>query len=184
MDWILAPFPALLLVIVSTLGAYVAMVAMTRVTGLRSFSKLNRFDFPVTIAIGSVLAAMIISDDPPLIQGLFALGALFLIQLGTGELRHRFKAFEHLIGNKPRLVWVNGAPLWKAMHKAKITELDLYAKLREANVVDPSDVHAVVAETNGEVSVLYGPRGSQLAPAMLKGVIGAELLDEDRNRDL
>ena len=47
-------------VLVGTL-AYVALVAMLRISGKRTLAKLNAFDLVVTVAIGSTLATILLS---------------------------------------------------------------------------------------------------------------------------
>ncbi len=55
--------------------------------------------------------------------------------------------------------------------KARVTKGDLRSKLREANVLDLSQVRAVVFETTGDVVVLHSSDQSQsLEPWLLKDV--------------
>lgn len=42
------------------------------------------------------------------------------------------------------------------MRKARVTESDLWSKLREANVLNLNQVRAVVFEATGDISVLHG----------------------------
>lgn len=51
---------------------------------------------------------------------------------------------------------------------ANVSLNDLYAKLREANVLDTKDVHAVILETSGDISVLHGAK--ELDKKILHGV--------------
>ena len=50
-----------------------------------------------------------------------------------------------------------------------MTEADLRAKLREANVLAMDEIRAVVMESTGDVSVLHGPPGS-LSRELLRDV--------------
>jgi len=50
----------------------------------------------------------------------------------------------------------NGEISEKALAETRVARSDLIAKLREANALDWSKVHAVVLETTGDVSVLHG----------------------------
>ena len=57
------------------------------------------------------------------------------------------------------------------MQAARVTQDDLFAKLREANTLSMSEVRAVVLETTGDISVLHGPEnGRPLEDAILFGV--------------
>ena len=50
----------------------------------------------------------------------------------------------------------NGEILEDNLKKCKVTISDLKAKLREANVIQISEVKAVVFESTGDISVLHG----------------------------
>ncbi len=61
------------------------------------------------------------------------------------------------------------------LKKAKMTESDLWGKLREANVFQFSQVLAVIAETTGDVTVLHTNDDVQdIQPELLRGVIAGE----------
>lgn len=175
-DWISMPPSAIVVVLTKTVGIYIALILLTRLAGLRSFSKMSGFDFAITVAIGSVVASTVLAKDPPLAQAIVALIALFVIQMSLAWARKRSSFIEGLISNAPRLIMLRGQMIPDQMRRAKVTENDLYAKLREANVLDFSQIEAVVAETTGDISVLHrGKNEQRLAPALLEGVIGREL---------
>lgn len=177
LDWVTDTHTAFWGVIVTVIGMYLSLGILTRLAGLRSFSKLSGFDFAVTVAIGSVLAGTILTKDPPLFRGALSLAALFGVQILVAWLRVHVGFIRELTGNTPRLVMANGEVIKSQLRKAKITEADLRSKLREANVLSLSQVAAVVAETTGDVSVLHrSPNDPPLDPALLRGVIGIEHL--------
>ena len=103
-----------------------------------------------------------------------ALAVLFVLQMSVATLRVHSDLFEGSTNNKPRLIMANGEMLRDQMAKARITENDLLGKLREANVLDFSQVDAAVAETTGDISVLHRGRGdTPLSDNLLDGVIDA-----------
>ncbi len=170
-DWITAPWHALGLVLVSTAGIYLSLVLFTRISGLRSFSKLSGFDFAVTVAIGSLVATVLVAKDPPLFQGIVALAGLYAVQIGVGVLRHRWSWFSGLVDNEPLLLMDGEEILHDNLRKGSMTQADLRAKLREANVISLEEVRAVVMETTGDVSVLHAsPEGPELDEALLDNV--------------
>ncbi|MEI8665572.1 hypothetical protein P4S81_12945 [Pseudoalteromonas sp. B28] len=65
--------------IIGVLG-YVALVFWLRVSGKRTLSKWNVFDFVVTIALGSILASVIISKSVALLEGILAFVVLIGLQ--------------------------------------------------------------------------------------------------------
>lgn len=179
MEWVLTDFRSIALVVVSSVLAYMALVALTRLMGLRSFSKISSFDFALTVAFGSLLASIIISSDPPLGQGLTALATLFFIKWLVASARQRMRFARGIVDNDPLLLMARDQILSDNLKKAQITEDDLRAKLREANVLDLNQVRAVVMESTGDVSVLHGPAdGPPLDLSLLREVRDAHRLSE------
>ena len=158
---------------VSAVGIYAAVILYTRLSGLRSFSKMSSFDFAMTVAVGSLIATTVLTPDPPLLQAAAALAALYLLQLGLAWLRVRFEAVGSTVDNQTVLLMQDGRIL-DAMRTAAVTRNDLIAKLREANVLRLEQVRAVVMET-GDISVLHADDGDQrpVDDEILEGVRGA-----------
>ncbi|ETX14059.1 hypothetical protein OCH239_05310 [Roseivivax halodurans JCM 10272] len=144
------------------------VIAMSRVFGLRSFSKLSGFDFAVTVAMGSVVASGITAlDKSPWIPAV-ALLAIFVWQMLVAPLRTHFRTAEDAIDNHPLMVMENGDILEANLHKASMTRADLWAKLRDANVGDLSRVQAAVVEVTGVFTVLHGHE--KISDELLDGV--------------
>jgi uncharacterized membrane protein YcaP (DUF421 family) len=146
---------------------------------------MSSFDFAITVAMGSLIATVILSENPPLLQGIVGLAALFGIQITVAVLRSRTQAAAEVIDNDPLLLMAGSEVLHENLRKARITEDDLTAKLREANVIDYTQIRAVVMESTGDVAVLHAdPDGPDLAPGLLSDVRDAErLLDKQNVRD-
>jgi uncharacterized membrane protein YcaP (DUF421 family) len=184
--WITTTGAAALMVVVTTVGIYAALLLFTRTAGLRSFSKLSSFDFAITVAMGSVVATVILSEDPPLVQGVVGLASLFAIQSLVAVLRNRFGRVRWAVDNTPLLLMAGSEVIPENLHAAQMTRDDLRAKLREANVIDRDHIRAVVMESTGDVSVLHAPSdGPDLDPDVLRGVDGTTHLwngNTDRDR--
>jgi uncharacterized membrane protein YcaP (DUF421 family) len=175
--WINTTGTAVVMVLASTVGIYLSTVLLTRLAGLRSFSKMSSFDFAVTVAIGSVIATTILSKSPPLLQSIAALACLYGVQMAVAAMRTRWSFIRTGVDNAPLLLMAGQEIIEENMHKAKVTEADLIAKLREANVIDLKQIRAVVMESTGDVSVLHCPPGGpDLDEWLLKGVGGGERL--------
>lgn len=173
-SWIVTSWAAVAMVVASTAGIYLAVVTLTRIAGLRSFSKISSFDFAVTVAIGSILASTLVAEDPPLLQAAVGLTSLYAVQMGVAILRRRSAGVRRAVDNTPLLLMDGPRILSENLDRARITEEDLRAKLREANVLQLDEVRAVVLESTGDVSVLHGPpEGSKLDPRLLEGVRNA-----------
>ena len=175
--WITTSLSASFMVVLKALGIYVTLVLFTRLAGLRSFSKMSSYDFAITVAFGSVLASAILTKNPPLVQSIVALAALFLLQYVVSLLRTRFDAMARAVDNGPVLIMAGSEILHDNLRAARMTEDDLYAKLREANVTRRNQVRAVVMESTGDVSVLHAEADDPpLEADLLHGVRYADRL--------
>jgi uncharacterized membrane protein YcaP (DUF421 family) len=58
---------------VITIMAYIALIAMLRISGKRTLSKMNAFDMIITIAMGSTLANVTLNKQVALVDGILAL---------------------------------------------------------------------------------------------------------------
>ena len=177
--WISTTATASLMVVLTALGIYLALILFTRLAGLRSFSKMSSFDFAVTVAFGSLLASTVLAKDPPLLRSIVALGTLYLIQYGTSQFRYRSSFVARLTDNAPILLMAGPEVLHDNLAKVRMTEDDLRSKLREANVIHREQVRAVVMEATGDVSVLHAdPDGPDLELGLLSSVRGTERLKD------
>ncbi len=145
---------SIFLICACAIGIYLAIILYTRISGKRSFSKMSSVDFAMTIAIGSIIASVILTPSVSLTEGLIALGAVYLLQLFTSILR-LINPIQKVIDNKPILLMDGDRILTDNMKKARVTLGDLRSKLREANVIQSSQIRAVVFETTGDIAVLH-----------------------------
>lgn len=142
------------LVVVSSALMLVGIIAVVRVIGLRSFSKMSSFDFAVTVATGSLLASVALSQSA-LVDGVVAVATLLGVQALIAVGRQRI-GLTRVVDNKPLLLMAGPEVLHENLRQARITTGDLRAKLRENGVLHTDQVRYVVLETTGNVSVLHG----------------------------
>ncbi len=154
-EWITSSLDVLWPTLISACLVYIIIILYTRIFGLRSFSKMSSFDFAMTIAIGSLLASTAVNKSTSVAQGGVALLALFFLQTAIAFLRRKFNWFSKAIDNQPVLLMRGSQILHDNLKKVHLSEDDLRSKLREANVLNYSQVKAVVFETTGDVSVLH-----------------------------
>lgn len=148
----------------------VAVILLTRLNGLRSLSKQSAFDFPITVATGSLIATTIVSQDVPILVGVVAAAGLYAVQAIISLSRLGSGLFKETVDNTPILLMEGDRIDETALRKARLTREDLIAKLRAAGVTDPAQVRAVVFETTADVSVLTGPPEAAVHPLLMEGV--------------
>lgn len=171
-NWIYASLPILEKVVISVIVIFSIIILITRISGLRTFAKMSSFDFASTIAIGSVLASVIMSTDNSLLKGGLALAGIVTFQSLFSYVVRRFKPIRNLLTNDPMLLMYKGEILEENLKKTNVGEDNLIAKLREANVIHFGQVLAVVLESTGDMSVLHSSEFDELPERLLYGVVG------------
>ena len=141
--------------IVGTL-AYGFLVATLRVSGKRTLAKLNAFDLVITVAFGSTLASILLSENVALAEGVTALILLVLLQYAVTALSVRSGRFARWVRSEPTLLLRDGEPLRNAMQDARITREELETVVRIEGRRDLSSVSAVILESDGSFSVIDG----------------------------
>jgi uncharacterized membrane protein YcaP (DUF421 family) len=168
--WFEASTTSLIAIVLTAMGIYFATIIFTRLAGKRSFSKMSSFDFAMTVAIGSIIATTVLSKSVSLLQGIIGLAAVYILQVLVAILR-KLEIVQKLIDNKPLLLMDGEEILQENLKKARVTESDLRSKLREANVLEHSQVRAVIFESTGDIAVLHSKDEQvKVEDWLLKGV--------------
>jgi len=136
--------------------AYATLVAILRISGKRTLTKLNAFDLVVTVALGSTLATVLLSKSVVLAEGVLAMALLVLLQFVITWLSVRSPGFRNLVKSEPTLIMRQGEFLDGAMRAQRITRDEVMAALRSNGVIDASQAAAVVLETDGSIAVIKG----------------------------
>ena len=139
--------------IVGTL-AYVALIAGLRVSGKRTLSRMNAFDLVVSVALGSTLATIILSEDVALAEGLVAFGVLIGLQYVITWLSMRSSRIAHVVKAEPTLVFFRGAYLYDQMRAMRLLEAEVLAAVRGQGIASLSEVEAVVLESDGSITAM------------------------------
>jgi uncharacterized membrane protein YcaP (DUF421 family) len=161
--------------------AYIVVVVVLRLTGKRTLSRWNAFDFIVTVALGSALANVILSKDVSLAQGAVAFTLLCLLQLFVTWLSVRSDRFQQLVKSMPALLLLDGAFQSEAMSRERVTEAEIRSALRGQGLCAVEEVAAVILETDGTFSVV--PRwtgGSRSALVDVPGISGGSTERSER----
>lgn len=153
-SWLFTSWSTVGWIMLSGLVMLLIVVAFIRVTGLRSLAKMSSFDFAVTVAVGSILGA-VVASSPSIADGTLAIGTLLVVQWAIAQCRRRSFG-SRLVDNTPLLLVRDGEFIEEALTTARVTRSDVIAKLRQSNVHRMNEVIAVVIETTGDISVIHG----------------------------
>lgn len=134
--------------------SYLAVIVLIRISGKRTLSKWNAFDFVVTVAYGSILATMVLSTETSLLQGALGIGVLLALQFLLTWFAVRTDIVQKLIKSEPQLLLFNGEFLTEALRRERVTEGEVKAAVRAEGISALEAVYAVVLETDGSFSVI------------------------------
>ena len=136
------------------IAAYALLVVVIRLSGKRTLSQLNAFDFIVTVALGSTLATILLSSDVSWAEGALALVVLAGLQFVLAFVSSRVPAFRTVITARPAVVLWQGKMLRDPLRAARLSESEVRQAIRSSGRGDVSTVAAVVLETDGTLSVI------------------------------
>lgn len=139
-------------------SSYIVLVILLRISGKRTLSQMNAFDFVITVAFGSTLASMLTSANVSLVQGIVALALLIFMQLCVTATAVRVEWFESILKADPTVVYLHGKFLEKAMREQRVTVDEIRAAARQSGYGRMEDIAAVVLETEGSLSVIPASR--------------------------
>ena len=152
---------------------YGAVIAFVRVSGKRTTSQMNGFDWVVTVANGSLLASGMLPGGASAIEAALAIAILFALQWLVTFAVSRSGAAEEAVKATPRLLLHRGEPLRDAMLAERVNLSELRAAVREAGHTRLEDVEWVILETDASLSVAVSTDTSDPRTALV-GVRGAE----------
>lgn len=154
-------------------AAYVGLVVLLRVSGKRTLSKMNAFDWVVTVALGSTLATVLLNRDVALAEGLTAFALLIGLQFVVTWSSVRIPWVRRVVTGEPMMLLFRGELLDDSLRAARVTPDEVRAALRSSGLGDFADAHAVVLETDGTMNVIAAGEGasgeSTLADVQLEG---------------
>lgn len=136
------------------IAAYASIIILLRISKKRTLSKMNAFDFIVTIALGSTLATVLLNKNVALADGILGFALLIFFQYIITWLSVRSDKIKNLIKSTPSLLFYKGRFLNTSMKSERITKEEILAGIRQSGIGTIEEVDAIVLETDGSMSVI------------------------------
>lgn len=144
--------------------AFMTLVLILRASGKRTLSKMNAFDFVVTIAFGSLFATVLINQDVTLAEGAAAFAVLVVSQFVITFIAVRSDRFERFLKSEPTLVYRNGEMLTESLRRTRVTKREVETIARRRGLPNLDTVSAVILEADGSFSVIESNDEIELVP--------------------
>jgi uncharacterized membrane protein YcaP (DUF421 family) len=174
---------SVLRVLIVTPLAYFAMILFLRVTGKRTLSKMNAFDFIVTVALGSALANVALNDNVSLLEGALVFFLLIFLQLAITWLSARSGGFKRLVTSEPTLLLYKGKLFEKIMKQQRISYEEVMMNVRSKGFASLNEVDAIILETTGDFTIMGKlPQGRAESLATVENYNESRKIEEGRRR--
>jgi uncharacterized membrane protein YcaP (DUF421 family) len=144
----------LLKMVLVGLVVYVILIFYLRISGKRSLSKWNSYDFIITIALGSTFASVLTGKEMTIAAGAASIGFLIFTQYLLTWIAVRSDSFEKMIKGSATILFKDGEFIEEKMKKARVPRTEVESAARSNGFGDLSLVAAVVLETDGTFSVI------------------------------
>jgi len=135
--------------IILTVLGYLS-IEIIRISGKRTLSKTNVFDFVVTVALGSCLASISLNKGVSLLDESLSFSLFIFLQFLLTYLSVKVKGFRTLITSKPKIVFYEGLFLEKEMKNERISKEDILNAGRLQGYSNLDNIYIIVLEATGD----------------------------------
>jgi len=175
-----------------TIGAFIALLAVTRFLGKEQLSQLTFYDYVVGITLGDIAGFAAVSHENRYLESMYILILFAACAFAVSILTQVNRRARQVIEGEPTVIIYNGQILEDNMRRARYNMDNLMTQLRGRGFFKVSDVQFAILETNGELSVMPKPDLKPVTPrdlgifAPYQGlpvdlIIDGELLENNLN---
>ncbi len=140
-------FTSLVAVVLTTAVMYLALVLLLRVWGARLLASPASHIMATVVVLGAIVGRASLGLEPDLEAGILALGTVLVMMQVVGV------ALEHGARRPAEPLVVLGRIRTDNLRRLRITETDLWSRLRQAGVGRLDGTALVVLEPSGQLSV-------------------------------
>jgi len=146
-----------------SLGSFIFALVLLRLTGRKSISQLNYFDFLTVNMMGGLFSSYI-TDPKQNLRIFLAPVAITAADLLADRIAIKSRRARILLEGKPVIFIKNGQIIEKNISKMHYNFGEVLAALRYKGIYNLSDVEFAVLEIDGSISVLKKPHRRSLTP--------------------
>jgi uncharacterized membrane protein YcaP (DUF421 family) len=153
----------------SAAGIYLVIIGAIRIFGEKALAKMSGYDMIVTVALGSLVAALPLTTSVSLTDAIAAAITFLTLQQITRYLQARYRRVHTLVRERPRLLLWNGRLLEDRMLESDISADEVRAAVRRSGILSLKQVRAAVLENDGEWSII--PQSSAPDLSAMEGLL-------------
>ncbi|HOP99703.1 MAG TPA: DUF421 domain-containing protein [Acetivibrio clariflavus] len=159
--------PIILVVIIRSAIAFLALLVMIRIIGKQQVSQLTFFDYTVGITIGSMASTLSIQLNENLTATLAGMVTWTVLAILAAIIGIRSTRLEKIVVGEPEIIIQNGKIIEKILKKNRITISELLSELRVQGVFNIEDVEFALIEPDGKISVQKKSQKQPVTPSDL-----------------
>lgn len=151
-------------ILIRAVGAFVAVILLTRLVGKSQVGGLTITDWVNGIVVGSIAANLVTELGEPAAYHVLGLSVFAILTIISQWVSIKYRPLHKILSDEPTVVVHNGQILERNMNKMRYTLDDLTSQLRQKQAFNIDDVEFAIAEPNGQLSVLLKSQAAPLAP--------------------
>lgn len=141
-------------IIFRSASAYIVLLILGRIIGIKLISRITFFDFIVGVTLGSISVRIALGSQESPFLAVISVIVITLMVVITDYLDIKSINFRKLVDGEPIVLISNGKILDYNLKKVKITINKLMMQLREKDIFNVDDVELAAIESDGELTVL------------------------------
>jgi uncharacterized membrane protein YcaP (DUF421 family) len=141
-------------ILIITVLAYISIIIFLRFSGKRTLTKMNAFDFIITVALGSSLANVALNKNIALLEGALVFFLFIFLQFFITWLSVRIKIVKRIITSQPVLLLYKGELFDHTRKKERITIDEIHVAARKKGLTQLKEIDAIILETTGELTII------------------------------
>jgi uncharacterized membrane protein YcaP (DUF421 family) len=158
-----APAGFLLELVVRVAVIYSVLLVLVRLLGKRMSGQVSNLELAVMMVLGAIVSPPFQMPERGMLPALVLLGGVLILHQGLTQLGARSRRAEEVTQGRPTLLLEDGRLHSDALHKAGLSNDQLFAVLRTHSVTHLGELKRVYFEACGEFSLL---RASEPKPGL------------------
>jgi uncharacterized membrane protein YcaP (DUF421 family) len=135
---------------------YLFLLVAFRLAGKRQLGTMTAFDLVVLLVISNVVQNALIGNDNSLGGGLLGATVILVLNAIVAWVTSRSKRMERIVEHTPTILVRHGRILRENLRRERLSLPELRAALRREGIVSLRNVHYVLLEEDGHLSVIAG----------------------------
>ena len=134
--------------------SYLFLILLLRAAGKRTLSRMNAYDMVVTMALGSILAKVLLTHDNSLSESIFAMFLLIGLQYAVSVAMCRVPWIRAIVSCRPAILYHHNQYIEPVMKRERVRRDEIQAAMHARGIPDIALVDTVILGANGDLSVL------------------------------